>query len=133
MSGLVRLPLSDPTYDTTGGTTIHPDNHYVTQNHLNHLVALADGFFRVIGKKLTFNDSSLETGGLFDNVRGDGFWTYPHRTHRFGTETDLKTQNHPNPANNLDQDDKDDIRWLWRDRYKGRVEPEGDHWHLIKN
>lgn len=73
VQGLVQLPLNDPTYDTTGGTPIHPDNHYVTQNHLNYLVALADAFRLGTGRKLTFNDSSLESGGLFDNVDDTGF------------------------------------------------------------
>jgi hypothetical protein len=122
VSGLVRLPSNNPTYVDTGYTSIHPDNQWMSQNHLNYLSALASAFYIVTGKKLRFNDSSLETGGLFDNVDNTGFWTYPHRTHRFGRETDL--------GKDLTADDKKIVRWLWKEKYKGAVEPESDHWHL---
>ena len=128
--GLVKLPAGDPTYALTGHTDIHPDNHYVTPNALGFLIALAHEYSLFDGKQLMFNDSALESGGLFDNVDNTGYWTVPHRTHRFGRETDLKTQNYPDPSNNLNQDDKDTVRWLWKHRYKGVVAPEGDHWHL---
>lgn len=107
VGGLMRLPFNDPAYDTIGATSIHPDNHWVTPNHLGYLVALANMFrTEYPTKKLTFNDSSLELGGLFDNVDNTGFWTYPHRTHRFGRETDLKT-------NNLTSDELDTVRDIW--------------------
>jgi hypothetical protein len=124
VAGLVKLPGNHPKFDTTGATTIHPDNHWVTQSHFDYLVALATGFSFYDSKKLTFNDSSLESGGLFDNVDDTGFWTYPHRTPRHGRETDLKTKN------TLDDDQKDIVRWIWTTVNRGDVRPEGDHWHL---
>jgi hypothetical protein len=127
VKGLVRLP-SSPTYDTTGGTSIHPDNMWMTPNHLTWVVALANEFLTETGKLLTFNDSSLPLGGLFDNVDATGYWTYPHRTHRLGIDTDVRTTKDPN----LGQDEWDIIRSIWEIDFHGVVRVEGDHYHLTK-
>jgi hypothetical protein len=131
VTGLVQLPLVDAHYDTSGYKAIHPDNHWVTPNHLGYLVGLANQFFFVTtewygtAKKLSFNDSSLPSGGLFDNVDNTGFWTYPHRLAR---DTDVRTTKDPN----LIQDDLDEVRFIWVHQFGGTIKTEGDHWHLTK-
>jgi hypothetical protein len=79
--------------DTTGGTSSHPspNNHYATAAHIARLSILAYKYSQKFpGSKLTFNDSSLPLGGLFD-LAGD--WHPDHLGHRWGNNTDVKTHN----------------------------------------
>jgi len=85
--GLIELTAGD-NYLLTGHKDIHPRNHYGTAAHVANLKKLADFFFIKFGDRLTFNDTSLELGGLYDVAVQ---WTYPHRGHREGRHTDLKT------------------------------------------
>lgn len=89
--GLVQyLPAAH--YDTTGGTQTHPYtvNHYADPSHLAKLGVIADRFYAKFGLRIKFNDSSLPLGGLFDV--GAGAWLTPHKGHREGRNTDVKTQ-----------------------------------------
>lgn len=85
--GLVEL-TEGSTYLLTGHKPAHPRNHYGTQAHVANLKKLADFFFAKFGDRPTFNDTSLQLGGLYDV---EIYWTYPHRAHRQGRHTDLKT------------------------------------------
>ncbi len=127
---LMKLPI-DPKYDTTGAKPVHPDNHYATQSHIGAVIALANEFWYQFGKKLTFNDSSLELGGLYDvdlGAGGGGYWTYPHRGHRLGQNTDVRT-------NGLVQEELDFVWDTW-EKYGGTVGDETNtsqpHYHLTR-
>lgn len=124
--GLVQLPLNDPKYDTTGAKPTHPVNHYGTPVHIATLRALADDFWYAFGKKLTFNDTSLEFGGLYDYKNT---WAPPHKGHRRGQNTDVRTEG-------LGRDEKDFMRLTWRRKYRGGFRDETNttepHYHLTK-
>jgi len=81
-------------YGLVGWTAIHPINHYATPTHLSMLQSLASGFRNYFpgAATLKYNDSSLEFGGLFD-VKDTVPWAPPHKGHRFGNHTDLRTHN----------------------------------------
>lgn len=85
--GLVEL-TPGPAYLLTGHLDAHPRNHFGTEAHIANLKSLADFFFAKFAARPTFNDTSLEHGGLYDV---EGPWTYPHRGHRAGRHTDFRT------------------------------------------
>lgn len=77
--------------DTTGGRPEHPapGNHWATDLHIGRLALFASIYNRQFpGKPLTFNDSSLPNGGLFDIAAN---WHPDHAGHRWGNNTDVKT------------------------------------------
>ena len=82
-------------YLLTGHTDKHPRNHYGTEAHFAKIRELADIFFAEFAQRPTFNDTSLELGGLYDV--GTTAWTDPHKTHRFGLDTDLRTIDRTTP------------------------------------
>jgi hypothetical protein len=100
-------------------------NHYADPTHLSKLLKLADRFFAAYGTPLTFNDTSLQMGGLFDV--GTAAWFYPHKAHREGRNTDIRT-------NGLDQYKLDFIDTQWRNLH-GHVVDETEtsqpHYHLV--
>ena len=93
--GLVSY-AAGPDYGLVGSTTIHPSNHYATTTHISMLQQLASDFrnYFPTAETLKYNDSSLELGGVFD-VKDTltSRWQPPHRGHRFGNNTDLRTHN----------------------------------------
>jgi hypothetical protein len=81
----------------TGDRPEHPDNHYATPGHVANLRRLISYFvMRWPTLKLTFNDSSLPLGGIYDI---NTHWTVDHVGHRWGNNTDLKTHDYSDPAN----------------------------------
>lgn len=76
-------------YSLTGDFPIHPKNHWGTQAHLAQLMILAQRFYSKFGTTLTFNDTSLPFGGLYDV--GTTYWATPHLSHREGKDTDMQT------------------------------------------
>ncbi len=86
--GLVELNPGEA-YLLTGDLPPHPRNHFGTPEHIARLKTLADFFFAKFAARPTFNDTSLELGGLYDV--GTTPWTDPHKGHRSGRHTDLRT------------------------------------------
>jgi hypothetical protein len=90
------VPLnSAPLYALIGSDTYHPNNHYLTNSALGQAVWLAQLYRQRFPNDpvLHLNDASLERGGLFDIQypgRGATWWTTPHKTHRFGTDIDIR-------------------------------------------
>lgn len=89
--GILGLEELGPgaTYGLTGDKPIHQLNHFATGSHIAQLLTLANKFYAQFGSRLTFNDSSLPLGGLYDV--GSSRWTPPHKGHREGLHTDLRT------------------------------------------
>jgi hypothetical protein len=118
VSGLQELgPGAD--YDLIGQTTPHPENHYGTASLIASLRILAQAYAKAFpGNRLAYNDMSLEFGGLFDIAAG---WRPPHRSHRLGTDVDLRLV----PARQ-----RQALRHLIRQSGIGTILVEGDHWHL---
>jgi hypothetical protein len=112
-------------YDTVGTKPIHPINNWATPGHIARLQELADIYFAEYGSKVHYNDTSLQYGGLFDvdSTR----WTYAHRAHRAGRNTDVRTTG-------LDQETLDFLASQWR-RCCGKVIDETStsqpHYHLV--
>jgi hypothetical protein len=123
-------------YRITKGT--HPQNFFVHDEHASRLLDLAQQFAEhTEGDSIGFNDSSLPEGGQFDIYAQ---WSSPHKSHRLGRSTDIRT---------FDQTDEDLklIARVWRDlnaepRSSGRSyikderkpappgESSGGHFHL---
>lgn len=82
-------------YGLTGDKPIHPLNHFATSSHIAQLMNLANKFYAQFGLGLTFNDTSLPLGGLYDV--GSIRWTPPHKGHREGLQTDVRTNGLPEP------------------------------------
>ena len=130
--GLVEL-TEGANYLLTGDKPPHPRNHYATEAHIANLKKLADFFFAKFGDRPTFNDSSLELGGLYDIA---GTWTYSHKAHRKGRNTDLKTtEPHRTETQRI-------ALWIAWERFGGEVgdetkkkdgtpNTENPHYHLI--
>jgi hypothetical protein len=110
--GLVEL-TEGTTYFLIGDKPQHPRNHYATEAHIANLKKLADFFFAKFSGRPTFNDSSLELGGLYDYK---STWAPPHKTHRFGQATDLRT---------IDRTETQlTALWIAWERFGGTVEDE---------
>jgi hypothetical protein len=86
--GLVVLGTGT-NYDLTGDKPQHPSNHWATSSHIASLMNLANRYLAQFGSKLTFNDTSLPLGGLYDV--GSAPWATPHKGHREGLQTDVRT------------------------------------------
>lgn len=101
-------------YGLVGWTVIHPINHYATQTHISMLQWLASGFRNHFPTSATlkYNDSSLEFGGLFD-VKDSISWQPPHKGHRFGNHTDLRTHNPDTGDPILTVKQKRWIQYVW--------------------
>lgn len=88
---LVSLPQSN-SYALIGSTPEHTSNHFATLSFATKLAALANMYFIKYGElpnpNLSFNDISLESGGLFDIAAN---WIPPHREHRIGVTADMRT------------------------------------------
>lgn len=98
--------------ETYGGT--HPKNHYVTATHLAALQNLIAEFRETFNTVLKFNDSSLESGGLFDFNIPTKAWQPGHQGHREGKHTDLHTKPPAGqPGVPLTEDEKDLITKIW--------------------
>lgn len=104
-------------YELVGGTTYggtHPKNHYVSASHLARLHNLIAEFSETFGTTLQFNDSSLESGGLFDFNIPAKAWLPGHQGHREGKHTDLHTKPPAGQAGDtLTDDEKLFIRDVW--------------------
>ncbi len=97
--GLVEIPDSDLYDKVRSPEPEHPNGFNVQPGIPVALVALARRVQRKTGRKLSFNDGSLITGGIFDfdnsfvNAGGESVpwepWTPPHKTHRRGLDLDL--------------------------------------------
>lgn len=71
-----------------GSLPEHPRNTFANSLAIARITELADTFFAVTGKKIPYNDISLEWGGLFDLDRQftiDG----RHKEHRCGQDVDV--------------------------------------------
>ena len=126
VSGLQELgPGTD--YDLIGQTTSHPQNHYGTASLIASLRSLAQAYAGAFpGQRLAYNDISLQFGGLFDvgkdKVSGALIpWRTPHRSHRLGTDVDLRLV----PASH-----RQALRHLIKQSGISTILVEGDHWHL---
>ncbi len=99
--------------DTYGGT--HPKNHFVTASHLAALQTLITTFrAKFASTVLKFNDSSLESGGLFDFNIPTAPWVPGHQGHREGKHTDLHTKPPSGQTGpDLTSDEKDLIKHVW--------------------
>lgn len=91
IKNLLPLPANN-NYVLIGENNAHPDNHYMTYPAHIKLMQLADLYRRNFpgDPKLHINDASLERGGLFDI---DGNWSYlpkGHKSHRRGTDVDIR-------------------------------------------
>lgn len=128
------------TADLTGDRPEHPSNHWATSAHIANLNRLIWYFARQWPtEKLTFNDSSLPLGGLYDI---NAHWTIDHVGHRWGNNTDLKTYDNSDPQHpvpTLTDPQKNFVKMVWMDlaggpkkiiehKPGGRVLP---HLHLI--
>lgn len=105
------VPLQGtPLYALIGSDTYHPNNHYLTNSALGQVVWLAQLYRETFPSDpvLHLNDASLERGGLFDiyydyvdknSVRhernAEGWWILPHKTHREGTDIDIRANHLP--------------------------------------
>ena len=97
---LVGVPLlanmvQRPSDSLIGGPgTVHPDNHWGTGEMIVRLNSLADSVYsRYNGKRLHYNDMSLQWGGKFDL---DETWAgRQHALHRLGRDIDLRTNVSP--------------------------------------
>ncbi len=93
IKGLVSL-YETQLYKLVGSDDVHPNNHYLTMSATGSVVWLAElyraGFPN--DPALRLNDASLERGGLFDikHDRRTQWWTPPHKTHRRGTDIDVR-------------------------------------------
>lgn len=117
---LARLvPSPTNNFDLIGQTTSHPDNHWGTASLLGSLVRLANTYANNYpGSRLAYNDISLQYGGLFDIGAG---WGTPHRSHRLGTDVDLRLV----PVNR-----RQALRQLITSSGISMIIIEGNHWHL---
>jgi hypothetical protein len=82
----------------------HPRNHYLTPQAAARLIRLAYLYRTCFlsDPPLHLNDASLERGGLFDIKAKDGTsWTVPHKTHRFGTEIDIRANPTKHPTTSI--------------------------------
>jgi len=95
----VNLPPS-PIYDLIGDVPgVHIFNHFGTSVMNAKVTKLATAFTaRFPGRKLELNDISLPLGGIFDVcaragdcASGQKPWQFPHRTHRFGDNIDVRS------------------------------------------
>ncbi len=85
--GLTPL-ASSPSYNLTGQTIDHPDNHYGTPGMNSVLPVIAEAYSKT--ETLGINDMSLIFGGLFDIGPPYGaFWSPPHTLHRVGKSADI--------------------------------------------
>ncbi len=96
---LVNLPPS-PIYDLIGDVPgVHIFNHFGTSVMNAKVTKLATAFTaKFPGRKLELNDISLPLGGIFDVcaragdcASGQKPWQFPHRTHRFGDNIDVRS------------------------------------------
>ena len=84
----------------------HIDNHWAKDYHRQKMEELADLFFAQFGESLTFNDTSLPFGGLYD-VDSTHHWVPPHQSHPEGRSTDIKT-------NGLDTAEINFVKAKWK-------------------
>lgn len=91
VSGLSPLGAGDA-YDLVGSNSSHPDNHNGASQTLTGLPAIAAQYRREFPNdpKLAFNDISLPWGGLFDVDLIENPWNAPHKTHRYGYQSDVR-------------------------------------------
>lgn len=99
--GLAEFP-EDSSWDWTGTTDAHPDNHYLDTLWTERLDLVIAEFYRrcrndtllTEQRRLRVNDMSLPNGGLFDIGPRPShlnwvLWFPPHLWHRGGYEADL--------------------------------------------
>jgi hypothetical protein len=96
---LVNLPPS-PIYDLIGDVPgVHIFNHFGTAVMNAKVTKMAAEFAaKFPGRKLELNDISLPLGRIFDVCAragdcsiGQKAWQFPHRTHRFGDNIDVRS------------------------------------------
>jgi hypothetical protein len=86
--GLQPLGTS-ASYDlVAGGLDLHPNGWYGQAAVVNELRLVAAQYFQATGQKLSFNDLSLVSGGLFD-LGGNWTDTWGHQWHRVGCSVDV--------------------------------------------
>lgn len=147
--GLVDLyPLSTQTYRRIGVSPTnpkHPDNVYATTEVITALKEVArewhdywnglpeaerSKYDAEVGR-LQINDCSLIWGGIFDY---QSTWTYPHKTHRNGLDTDIRLDRSandggiPNVSKYVDK-----FRAILKAAYDAGTVVEihnSNHWHI---
>lgn len=79
-------------YKRIGQTHFHLSNHWGTASVIDHLQAIAMAWFLEHTNEhiIMYNDISLEYGGMFD-VNGQWNTNSGHKSHRIGTDVDVRT------------------------------------------
>lgn len=73
-----------------GGTCPHePYANWFLLSTKDRMIAIAETYFYLTGRKLSLNDSSLKYGGVIDNKHGGGRESDCHISHRRGNDIDL--------------------------------------------
>ncbi len=123
ISGLVQYGAGPHNGITGAVANWHTDNHWATSAHKAKLMEFADSVYAVLGSGPTFNDTSLQFGGLLeaDTTR---VWDWPHKSHRLGINTDLKTQ----PP--VSKEQVRIMREIWKGYANTKIGFEGNHYHL---
>ena len=88
--GLAQFPGAGNYSLPQNPDTHHPNNHYLLQGAIDHLIAAANEFQNAEWNTtgiMTLNDMSLQLGGLFD-IHSD--WNIPHKAHRVGKSVDIQ-------------------------------------------
>ena len=73
-------------YEQSGVTSKHIENHYGTPSTKTRIAAMATDYFEETGIAIGVNDMSLPWGGLFDINNN---WSTPHSKHRMGKSVDV--------------------------------------------
>jgi hypothetical protein len=91
------------------------------------LKQLADSVYATFGVGPTFNDTSLQFGGLYD-VDTTAVWTYPHKAHREGINTDLRIYD-PAMSTAQNNERRRYMKKTW-EHLGGNVFKHSDHYHI---
>jgi len=123
ISGLVQYGAGAHNGITGAVAGWHVDNHWATSAHIAKLMEFADSVYSVLGTGPTFNDTSLQFGGLLE-ADTTKVWDWPHKSHRLGINTDLKTQ----PP--VSKEQVRIMREIWKAYPNAKLGIEGNHYHL---
>ena len=112
-----------------GQKAAHPsNNHALPSLQAACTSALSDYTARYPGSTLTYNDMSLQWGGLFDcgantpPCPGGAAWQPPHAGHRWGDNADFEHDFVPVSRRRVLRDVIENAGF--------RIHDEGNHWHL---
>lgn len=113
-------------YVLTGAKPGHPSNHWGEPNFVAAVARVAELFNADYpNTNLSYNDISLQYGGVFDVRTGSdpGYdWTPPHRSHRRGTNMDIGIPRTAAQQNALER--------LYRLQGVNVLREDAFHWHL---